>query len=298
VSGQKIDELAATIERHTGVDGQHATALSQLTLYRRSDPSAPTSGLHQPSLCLVAQGGKEVLLGDEVYRYGPAQFLLVSVDVPIMGQVTEASAEVPYLSLRIELDSAVVGELLADGVKGDTHSAHSARALVVSRLDNPLLDAVLRLVALMDTPRDVGALAPLILREITYRLLSGEQGPRLRQIATRGAPAQGIARAIRWLKEHYAELFRVEFLAREARMSPSAFHHHFKAVTAMSPLQYQKRLRLQEARRLMLGERLNASEAAFRVGYESASQFSREYRRMFGTPPRRDVAMLQPDFLP
>jgi len=165
-------------------------------------------------------------------------------------------------------------------------------------VEPPLLDAVTRLVALLDSPQDVEPLAPLVLREITYRLLTGPQGSRLRQIASAGAPAQRIAKAIRWLKDNFAEPLRIEALAKHVRMSPSAFHLHFKGVTAMSPLQYQKRLRLQEARRLMLGEGLDAAEAAFRVGYESPSQFSREYRRMFGAPPRQDVAALRVEAQP
>jgi AraC-like DNA-binding protein len=168
----------------------------------------------------------------------------------------------------------------------------------VTPVEPPLLDAVCRLVALLDSPQDVGPLAPLVLREITYRVLTGPQGSRLRQIAAAGAPAQRIARAIRWLKDHFADPLRIESLAKHVRMSPSAFHLHFKGVTAMSPLQYQKRLRLQEARRLMLGEGLDAASAAFRVGYESPSQFSREYRRLFGAPPRQDVAALKVETQP
>jgi AraC-like DNA-binding protein len=168
----------------------------------------------------------------------------------------------------------------------------------VTPVEPLLLDAVSRLVALLDSPQDIGPLAPLVLREITFRVLAGPQGARLRQIASAGAPAQRIALAIRWLKDHFADPLQIESLARHVGMSLSAFHLHFKAVTAMSPLQYQKRLRLQEARRLMLGEGLDAAQAAFRVGYESPSQFSREYRRTFGTPPRRDVAALRVEAVP
>jgi AraC-like DNA-binding protein len=192
----------------------------------------------------------------------------------------------------IALDPAVVGELLADGVTAPPLGS-PARGLAVSPVELPLLDAVTRLVALLDTPQDIAPLAPMVLREITYRVLTGPQGSRLRQIASASAPAQRIARAILWLKNHFADPLRIESLARHVRMSPSAFHLHFKIVTAMSPLQYQKRLRLQEARRLMMGEGLDAAEAAFRVGYESPSQFSREYRRMFGAPPRQDVAAIR-----
>jgi AraC-like DNA-binding protein len=290
VNGTRIGRLAESIDRQTACDGHHATAVPELELFRSSGPSLPTAVLYEPSLCLIAQGSKEVRLGDEVYRYDPAHFLLVSVDLPVCGCVTTATAGEPYLGLRVTLDPATVGELLADGAETP---AAPARGLAVSEIDPPLLDAVLRLVELADAPHDVPVLAPLVLREITYRLLTGGQGPRLRQIAAAGGPTQRITRAIRWLRDHFAEPLSVTELARQVRLSPSAFHQHFKTVTALSPLQYQKRLRLQEARRLMLGEGLDAAEAAYRVGYESPSQFSREYRRLFGTPPRRDVAALR-----
>jgi AraC-like DNA-binding protein len=248
-------------------------------------------------LCVVAQGAKEVLLAEETYRLDSAQYLLVSVDLPVAARVVEASPGRPYLAVRISLDPAVVGELLADGMTAEPLGS-PARGLAVTPVEPPLLDAVTRLAALLDSPQDVVPLAPLVLREITYRLLTGSQGSRLRQIASAGGPAHRIARAIRWLKDHFADPLRIESLAKHVKMSPSAFHLHFKGVTAMSPLQYQKQLRLQEARRLMLGEGLDAAEAAFRVGYESPSQFSREYRRMFGAPPRQDVAALKVEAQP
>jgi AraC-like DNA-binding protein len=289
VTQPRLDELAGLIERQTGADGAHETAMAELTLTRMSAPSEPTVVLYEPSLCLVAQGSKHVLLAGEVYRYDPARFLLVSVDLPVATQVIEASPRAPYLALRVALDPAVVGELVANGASSDTRGTAPARGIALSPVEPPLLDTVLRLVGLLESPRDIAALSPLVLRELTYRVLTGEQGPRLRQIASAGAPAQRIATAIRWLKDHFAEPLRIEALAREVRLSPSALHRYFKAVTAMSPLQYQKRLRLQEARRLMLGDGLDASEAGFRVGYGSPSQFSREYSRLFGSPPRRDV---------
>lgn len=284
----KVSELARLIERFTGHDGIHPTDITELTLFRLTARSELVATLYEPSLCLIAQGSKEVHLADEVHRYDPAHFLLVSVDLPVAGCVTIASPQEPYLALRLALDPGVVGELVADGAHTDAEAPPS-RGLAVSPMEPPLLDAVARLVGLLDAPRDVGPLAPLVLREITYRLLTGPQGARLRQIVAAGAPAQRIARAIRWLMDHFAQPLRVESLARHVRMSPSAFHHHFKTVTALSPLQYQKRLRLQEARRLMLGDGLDAAAAAYRVGYESPSQFSREYRRLFGAPPRADV---------
>jgi AraC-like DNA-binding protein len=297
VATNELEKFAAAVERQTGADGAYNTAVPALRLSRFSAPSDLVAVLYEPSLCVVAQGAKEVLLADETYRLDPAQSLLVSVDLPVAARVVEASPGRPYLAARLSLDPAVVGELLADGLTAPPLGA-PARGLAVTPVEPPLLDAVARLVAVLDSPQDIEPLAPLVLREITYRVLTGPQGSRLRQIASAGAPTQRIARAIRWLKDHFADPLRIESLAKHVRMSPSAFHLHFKGVTAMSPLQYQKRLRLQEARRLMLGEGLDAAEAAFRVGYESPSQFSREYRRLFGAPPRQDVAALKVETQP
>jgi AraC-like DNA-binding protein len=211
--------------------------------------------------------------------------------------VVEASPERPCLAIGISLDLAVVGELLAGGT-GASPPGPPTRGLALTRAEPPLLDAVGRFVGLLDTPGDIAALAPLVLREITYRVLTGPQGARLRQIAAAGAPAHRIARAVGWLKKHFAEPLGVESLARRVGLRSSAFYLHFKEVTGLSPLQYQKRLRLQEARRLMLGEGLDAARAGFRVGYESPSQFSREYRRLFGAPPRQDLAALKGEAQP
>jgi AraC-like DNA-binding protein len=297
VATNESAKLAAAVERHTTVDGAHDTAVPALRLTRLSAPSDCVAIVFEPSLCIIAQGAKEVLLGDETFRYDPAHSLLVSVDLPVSAQVVEASRDCPYLGIRISLDVAVVGELLADGVSAPS-PGQTGRGIGVTPVETPLLDAVTRLVALLDSPQDVAALAPFVLREVTYRVLTGPQGARLRQIASAGAPAHRIARAVRWLKDHYADPLRVESLAKHVGMSLSAFHLHFKGLTAMSPLQYQKRLRLQEARRRMLGEGLDAAQTAFRVGYESPSQFGREYRRMFGAPPRRDVAALRVEAQP
>ena len=261
-------------------------------LYRSSSPSAVSAVVYVPSLCVVVQGAKEVIVGDEAYRYDPAQSLLVSVDMPASTRVADATADHPCLALRIPIDPAVVGELLADG-SATPPPGPPARGLGVINLEPPLLDAVRRLLGLLDAPHEIAALAPLVIREITFRILTGPDGARLRQIAAAGAPAQRIARAIRWLRDHYAEPLRIETLAKHVGMSPSALHLHFKQVTALSPLQYQKQLRLQEARRLMVGEGLDAGEAAFRVGYESPSQFGREYLRLFGSSPRKDVASIK-----
>jgi AraC-like DNA-binding protein len=284
--------LAAAVERHTGEDGDYETTVPGLWLYRSSTPSEEHAVVYVPSLCVVTQGAKGVVVGGEAYRYDPAQALLVSVDMPALTHVADATADRPCLAVRVPIDPAVVGELLAEG-SAIPPSGRPVRGLGVINLEPPLLDAVNRLLRLLDAPDEIPALAPLVLREITFRLLVGPEGARLRQIAAAGAPAQRVARAIRWLRDHFAEPLRIETLARHVGMSPSALHLHFKNVTALSPLQYQKRLRLQEARRLMVGEGCDAGEAAYRVGYESQSQFGREYRRMFGESPRRDVAALK-----
>jgi AraC-like DNA-binding protein len=291
VATNDVAILAAAIERHTRADGDYETAVPGLWLYRSSTPSEEHAVVYVPSLCVVMQGAKEVVVGGQVYRYDPAQSLLVSVDMPALTHVADATVDRPCLAVRIPIDPAVVGELLADG-SAIPPLGRPVRGLGVINLEPPLLDAVGRLLGLLDAPSEIAALTPLVLREITFRLLTGPEGARLRQIASAGAPAQRVARAIRWLRDHFAESLRIETLAKHVGMSPSALHLHFKNVTALSPLQYQKRLRLQEARRLMAGEGLDAGEAGFRVGYESPSQFGREYRRMFGESPRRDVASL------
>jgi AraC-like DNA-binding protein len=288
VASDELSRLVAAIERHTPPDGICETAVSGMWLGRQLSPTDPIALVVDPCLCIVAQGAKEVFLAGEVYRYDPAHSLLVSIDLPISARVVEASPTRPCLAVRVSLNPSVVGELLAD-CPDDSPLSTPARGLEVSPVEPQLLDAVARLVALLDAPKSVGPLAPLVLREITYRVLTSPQGGRLRQIAAAGAPARQIARAIRWLRDHFADPLRGETLARQSQMSLSGFHQHFKAVTGLSPLQYQKRLRLQEARRLMRDEGLDAASAAFRVGYESPSQFSREYRRMFGRAPRRDI---------
>jgi AraC-like DNA-binding protein len=292
MASMELARLVAAIERQTPTDGICVTAVPGLIIARLPHPSAPSALMVDPSLCLVVQGAKEVFLADEVYRYEPGQAMLISADLPISARVVEATPDKPCLAVRLSLDLALVGELLAECPDGESRGPLE-RGVNVNPVEPQLLDAVGRLVDLLDSPQTFGPLVPLVIREITYRILIGPQGARLRQIVTAGAPARQIARAIRWLQDHFADSITGEELARKARMSLSGFHQHFKTVTGMSPLQYQKQMRLQEARRLMLGEGLDASEAAYRVGYESPSQFSREYRRLFGTPPRRDVSALK-----
>lgn len=291
MAANDLDKLGLVIERHLDSDGSKDTLIPELKISRISAPSEHVPLVYEPCLCIVARGVKEVVLAEEMYRLDQAQFLLVSVDLPVIARVIEASPERPYLGMRISLDPAVVGELIAAGSTLPT--GPSEQGLAVTPVEPQLLDAVFRLVSLLDSPQDIGPLAPLALREITHRVLTGPQGLRLRQIAFANAPASRIAKAIRWLKDHFTETLRIESLAKHVGLSQSAFHLHFKGVTAMTPLQYQKRLRLQEARRLMLSDSLDATSAAFHVGYESPSQFSREYRRMFGAPPRQDVAAIK-----
>lgn len=287
----ELEELAAIVQRHTDADGEYRTALPKVKLFRSSAATVHDAVVYVPSLCVIVQGAKEVVVGGVAYRYDPAHSLLVSVDLPAATRIVEASVGRPCLAMRIEIDSVDVAEFLAVS-KTVPPCDLPSRGIGVTPVEPPLLGAITRLLSLLETPHDIGALSPLILREITYRVLTGSQGARLRQIVAPGAPAQRIARAIAWLKEHFAEPARVDALAKHVGLSPSALHLHFKAVTGLSPLQYQKRFRLQEARRLMLSDGLDAAEAAFRVGYESPSQFGREYRRLFGTPPRKDVTAL------
>lgn len=286
-------QLAELIARLAEADGAHDTAIASLVLYRASTPSPITHTLYRPALCIMAQGQKVVRLENERYCYDPLHYLVASVTLPVTGEVTLATADEPYLSLRLDIDPAELGELIASAGPIGVPSRGSGRGLHVDRLDAPLLDAVLRLLRLLEAPRDIAMLAPLIRREILYRLLCSPQGQLLRDIATADSQAHRVNRAIEWLNRHYQQPLRIEELARVANLSSSTLHHRFKALTAMSPLQYQKQLRLQEARRLMLCENLDVSSAGYRVGYESPSQFSREYSRLFGAPPVRDLARLR-----
>jgi AraC-like DNA-binding protein len=287
-------ELSARVARLAPIDGAHQSALESLSLIRNSVPTVCTPTVYQPCLAVVVQGRKRAVLNDEVFHYDALNYLVVSVTLPAMGQVLEASAQRPYLCLRLNLDLEEVARLLLElGDRGPAAPADADRGLFVARLDEPLLDAVLRMVRLLDAPEDIAVLAPVVQREIYYRVLRGDLGHRLVDLAQGGSGNHRIVRAIEWLKQRYAAPLRIEELAEVVHMSPSALHHRFKAVTAMSPLQYQKHLRLHEARRLMFANGVDCAAAGHRVGYESASQFSREYRRLFGAPPRAEIARLR-----
>jgi AraC-like DNA-binding protein len=286
------DELVERIARVIREDGR-VEPLKGLHLHRSSSPTESVHGVSDPAFCVIAQGSKEVFLGNERFQYDPAHYLLATVELPVVGQVIEASQDRPYLSLRLELDPTLVGSVLVEAGHPSPQNHADVRAINVSSLDASLLDAVVRLVRLLDTPAEAPFLAPLITREIVYRLLMGEQGDRLRYIMVQGGHTHRIARAIERLRKEFDQSLRIDDIARELGMSVSGFHHHFKAVTAMSPLQFQKQMRLQEARRLMLGEHLDAASAGYRVGYDDASHFNREYKSLFGLPPMRDVERLR-----
>ena len=267
--------------------------LPELRLRRASAPTGLGHGVSFPSFCVIAQGSKELLLGDSLYRYNPTQYLISTAALPIASRVTEASPKHPYLGIVLKLDPTLIGSVLVEAGRRAPRNYTSMTAIDVSPLDTSLLDAVVRLVRLLDSPTEVRFFAPLVIREIVYRLMLGAQGSRLHQIAALGGATHRIAEAIERLRNDFDQPLRIEDLAQELGMSISGFHHHFRALTAMSPLQFQKQLRLQEARRLMLGEGLDATSAGYRVGYGNPSHFTREYKRLFGDPPMRDVERLR-----
>lgn len=286
-------ELVSTMHRYAPTYGVFQTGIAPLYFIRSDTPTDVIHTVHKPGLCIVVQGRKQVQLWEESYLYDPLNYLVVSVTLPLAGQVTEASSEKPYFCIRLDIDPAEIAQLIADVSPVGVPSQQPHRGLYLDKIDSSLLDAMLRLVRLLDAPSDIPALAPLALREIFYRLLKGQQGQRLHEIAITDSQTHRVTRAIEWLNNNYAQPLHIDKLASYVNLSNSTLHHRFKAVTAMSPLQYQKQLRLQHARRLMISEGLDVSTAGFKVGYESPSQFSREYSRMFGAPPSRDIAKLR-----
>jgi AraC-like DNA-binding protein len=285
-------ELIDLVAKFAPTDGEYATAIPQLHLYRVGTPVRNPSAVYEPCLCVSVQGSKKVILGRQVFRYDPLHYLLSSVTLPVIGEVAEASAERPYLCARLDIDPKEIGALMLEAGLPRRKPTVDVRGIYVSPVFEELLDAVLRLLRLLLSPKDAPVLAPLALREIYYRVLTSELGPRLRELAL-DSQYQRIARAVDLVKRRFADRLRIQDLADEVHMSPSSLYHRFKAVTNMSPLKFQKQLRLHEARRLMLVEGLEAVVAGERVGYESASQFSREYRRLFGAPPRQEIARLR-----
>lgn len=273
--------------------GDEKTAIAGLGFFRREQPSPPVVCMVEPSIILVAQGEKRLWVGGEGYPYDPSRFLVTSLNLPANSEVLVASPQRPCVGLTLKLDLRMLAELIAQGGLPTSRDRSAGTGVGIGGVTTPLLASFERLLALLDEPEAIAVLAPLVQREIHYRLLMSDQAGKLRQITSVDGQGYRIAKAIDWLKLNYAASLRVEELAARVQMSAPTFHHHFRQLTAMSPLQYQKWLRLNEAKRLMLNEHLDVSSAAFKVGYESPSQFSREYSRLFGVPPKRDIAMLR-----
>ncbi|MDG2640153.1 AraC family transcriptional regulator [Vibrio parahaemolyticus] len=285
--------LAEKIQKWTGDSTQFDTEIPGLKLSRWTTPTQPTSYSHNPSICLIAQGKKRVLVGEDRYTYDANHFLISSVNLPITANIVEATEEAPYLGLIMELDLQEISQLIVDSELSFNTSKEAQKGIAVGELSASLQDAFIRLMALLEEPDNIKVLAPVIKREIFYRLLMTEQGARLNQIVTTGSHSHQIAKAIDWLKNNFVKPLSVGDLAAYSGMSKSAFYTHFRSMTSMTPLQFQKKLRLSEARRLMLTENLDAMATTFKVGYESPSQFSREYSRLFGAPPSKDIKALR-----
>jgi len=289
VLARQREELADILRRHCPADGATETAVPGLTLFRGSGTCASTCAVMASVFAMMAQGAKRILVGDEAYEYDARHYLISSVDLPMFSRITQASVLQPYLGMALAIDPLKLGELAANLSENPAPESVD-RGIAVGLLSAEIQNTALRLARLLDTPADIPVLAPIIERELLYRLLTGALGSRLRQAAASGSHSHQIVRVIAWLKANLDQAVRIDQLADLANMSKSSLHHHFKTLTAITPLQYQKQLRLHEARRLMLLEDEDAASAAHRVGYESPSQFSREYRRTFGGPPGRDIS--------
>jgi AraC-like DNA-binding protein len=288
-----MNALAHAVGRFARTDGDHTTAISTLTLHRRKVPTEPLHCIYGLGLGVVAQGSKQITLGEEVVDYGPGQSMLTTIDLPVLAHVTRASTREPFLGLMLTLGVRSIMQIASEMELPRPGRDCSCQPITIEKLDPALVDALIRLVKLLDEPALVPRLAPLIEQEITVRLLTGPHGPQLRHLVTAGSPSQQIAKIVAWLKQNFAQSLHVDELAVRASMSPSTFRQHFRAITGMSPLQFQKQLRLQEARQLMLNQNFDAGYAGGLVGYESASQFNREYSRLFGAPPQRDIKRMR-----
>ncbi len=283
-------EIVSIAARYAKGEGDGATVIEGLGISRRTSPSAPCHGSYRPCFAMVIQGAKCVQLGSDTINYGAGDYLLTSLDLPVAWRVVEASPEVPHFCITVAISSDKVLDLMGkSGLSKPVGPVKAQRGIVVNGATPELLDASVRLMRLLDRPEDIASLAPLIEQEILYRILTGPAGAQLINIAIADSHGNRVARAIAWLKENFAGSLRIEELAEHVGMSVSSFHHHFKAITAMTPVQYQKQLRLHEARRLMLVEGLDVGNAGHRVGYQSPSQFSREYSRLYGLSPARDM---------
>lgn len=288
-----VHELAKSIARLTEHGELRTTTIKGLSLFRKSETSEPLTGMYEPSVCLIAQGAKRVLLGSDTYIYDSNHYLFSGLTLPVTAQIIEATDKAPYLGLRLTFDYSDITQLMIESQLPPPKSEKTERGMATGELTLPLVNAFQRLIDLLDNEQDIPILSPVIQREIFYRLLVGEQGKRLRQLTVTGSTSQQVAQIVAWIKSNFTKPIRIEDLADMAEMGISTFHHHFREMTALSPLQFQKRLRLQEARRLMLTENIDAATAAFHVGYESPSQFSREYGRLYGVSPIRDITALR-----
>lgn len=287
---EQWQQLVAMIARHAPDDGRHHSAIDFLSFGRSSRPTSLSHAATWASFALVAQGQKALRMGDDVMHYGAGDLLLVTLDMAVQSCVVTATPEKPNLGVGITINETRLMRYLEHFPMQQVGiPATNERGITVHKVAPPLVDAVIRLIELLDQPQDIAALAPLIEQEIFYRLLTGPEGPRILNMALAERPGNKVARAARWLRENFHLPLKMDQLASNVGMSISSLHHHFKAVTAMTPMQYQKQLRLNEARRLMLMEKLDAGTAGYRVGYQSASQFSREYSRFYGQSPGRDI---------
>jgi AraC-like DNA-binding protein len=293
--GAATENLAQAIGRLAQTDGNYATAIPALSLFRRSTTTEPMPCIYGFGLAITVQGGKRVMLGDQVFHYGPGQALLMTVDVPVVSHVTRATPAEPYLGMVLLLDSPTIVRLAAEMALPPPAKEDTYRAISLEQLDGGIHDALMRLLHLLDEPHLLPHVAPLLVQEIAMRLLTGAHASKLRHFASVDSPSQKIIQTITWLKHHFMRPMRVDDMASQAHMSPSTFRQHFRSVAGMSPLQYQKQLRLQEARQLMLNRNVDAGSAAIQVGYESVSQFNREYGRLFGAPPLRDIKRMRQD---
>jgi AraC-like DNA-binding protein len=289
---EPLEELRHLITRHAGPPQAGSTSTAGIRAVASNAPSELAHHVMEPVFAVVAQGAKRAVLGDQFFEYGAGQYLVVSVDLPIAGHVSRASPERPYLAAALTLKPATIATLLLETAAGEPPATEPA-GFGVSDAPVELLESVVRLLRLLDRPRDAAVLGPMLEREILWRLLNGERGAMVRQIGLADSRLSQVSRAIRWIREHHAKRVRIEDLAEMAAMSLSSFHRHFRAVTTMSPLQYQKLIRLQEARARLMSDADDVAAIGFSVGYESPSQFSREYSRLFGAPPGRDVARLR-----
>lgn len=288
-----LSESVDLIDRHTNRDGTFQSAIPSLYVARRSQPVGPLYGIRKPAICIVVQGNKTISFGKEILNYGPGDYLISSVDLPIIGKINNASKEKPFLCLNLEFTSQQILEVISAGGGQSTSESKHKQGIFVDKLEYPLNDAATRLLKLLDTPDDIPTLAPLITKELIYRILQGAHGYVLEQTLLKSSVSYKVNDAVSYIRDRYMDSLTIEEVAKVANMGVSTLHRYFKEVTGSSPLQYQKQIRLQEARNLLMLKSGNVTEVALTVGYESASQFSREYSRMFGLSPKEDMKYLK-----